>query len=75
MELLSSISEPCEWNPLVGGGGGTNCASSRSGGIGMHHHLVSCRMCCEASTTGKQRMLVKVWMSCSSKGPRSGPDH
>ena len=62
-------------NPLIGGTGGTNCASSRFGGIGIHHHLVPRRMCCEASTTGKHRMLVKVWVSSGSKGPRSGSDH
>ena len=71
----SALSEPCKWNPLVGGTGGTNCASSRFGGIGIHHHLVPCRMCGEASTTGKHRMLVKVRVSCGSKGPRSGSDH
>ena len=54
-------------NPLngttpIGGAGGTNCSSSRSGGIGLHHHVVPCWMCGEASKARKHRMLVKVKM-------------
>ena len=64
-----------EWNTSIGRSGGTYSSSQRTCGIGIHHHMVPCRMCGETPKTGKNQMLGAVWVSSGPKGSRPGSYH
>ena len=64
-----------EWNTSIGRSGGTYSSSQRTCGIGIHHHMVPCRMCRETPKTGKNQMLGAVWVSSGPKGSRPGSYH
>ena len=44
-----------EWNTSIGRSGGTHSSSQRTCGIGIHHHMVPCRMC------GETPKKIKCW--------------